>query len=66
MSREYHDASFHKAVNRPPNYSQLSGERQWEIDGALGILDWDGTHDPKACAICIAKLPAKTAREYNF
>jgi hypothetical protein len=30
------------AQKRPPNYSDLSPEAQWEIDRKLGILDWDG------------------------
>ena len=30
------------ATRRPPNYYQLSGEEQWEIDKQLDILDWDG------------------------
>ncbi len=33
------------ALRRPANHNQLSGEDQWEIDKALGILDWDG--DPR-------------------
>lgn len=33
---------FEKSFERPSNYFKLSGERQWEIDEALGILDWAG------------------------
>ena len=33
---------FEKSFQRPPNYFKLSGERQWEIDKDLGILDWLG------------------------
>lgn len=32
-----------KSFQRPSNYFELSGERQWEIDEDLGILDWDGS-----------------------
>lgn len=30
------------AYKRPPNYKSLTGGEQYEIDKALGILDWDG------------------------
>jgi hypothetical protein len=33
---------FEKSFERPTNYFKLSGRRQWEIDEALGILDWAG------------------------
>ena len=33
---------FEKSFQRPSNYFKLSGERQWEIDKELGILDWMG------------------------
>jgi hypothetical protein len=33
---------FEKSFERPSNYFELSGERQWEIDKNLGILDWLG------------------------
>lgn len=33
---------FEKSFQRPSNYFELSGERQWEIDKELGILDWMG------------------------
>ena len=33
---------FEKSFERPSNYFELSGERQWEIDKSLGILDWIG------------------------
>ena len=33
---------FEKSFQRPTNYFDLSPERQWEIDGCLGILDWMG------------------------
>jgi hypothetical protein len=32
-----------RALKRPAEYSQLSPDRQWEIDKKLGILDWDPT-----------------------
>lgn len=32
-----------KALFRPLDYLELSAQEQWEIDKALGILDWDGT-----------------------
>jgi len=34
---------FELSFQRPSNYFKLSGERQWEIDKDLGILDWMGT-----------------------
>jgi hypothetical protein len=33
---------FEASFGRPSNYFKLSGERQWEIDKSLGILDWEG------------------------
>ena len=30
---------FEKSFKRPKNFFDLSGERQWEIDKELGILD---------------------------
>jgi len=33
---------FEESFKRPTNYFSLSGEQQWEIDKALGILDWRG------------------------
>lgn len=33
---------FEKSFERPRNYFKLSPETQWEIDAALGILDWKG------------------------
>lgn len=33
---------FEKSFQRPSNYFKLSGERQWEIDKNLEILDWMG------------------------
>ena len=33
---------FEKSFQRPSNFFKLSGERQWEIDKNLGILDWIG------------------------
>ena len=33
---------FEKSFERPSNFFELSGERQWEIDKNLGILDWEG------------------------
>ena len=32
-----------KAKQRPADFATLSPKRQWAIDKALGILDWDGT-----------------------
>lgn len=34
-----------RARHRPPNFEELSVEKQGEIDRGLGIFDWDGTHD---------------------
>jgi len=33
---------FEQSFKRPSNYFKLSPELQWEIDEALGILDWTG------------------------
>lgn len=33
---------FEKSFERPTNYNQLPNQRQWDIDNALGILDWCG------------------------
>lgn len=33
------------AEHRPANFSELDEPTKWEIDRALGILDWDG--DPR-------------------
>ena len=30
---------FELLLRRPPNYFKLSGERQWQIDKDLGVLD---------------------------
>lgn len=42
---------FEQSFMRPSNFFELSGEEQWEIDKALGILDWVGddltTNDKK-------------------
>lgn len=34
---------FEKSFERPRSYFYLSEQEQWEIDKALGILDWDGS-----------------------
>ena len=31
---------FEKSFERPAVFFKLSEERQWDIDAALGILDW--------------------------
>jgi len=33
---------YEKSFQRPPNFFNLSGEEQWDIDYELGILDWIG------------------------
>lgn len=33
---------FEKSFQRPINFFKLTGEKQWEIDKKLGILDWVG------------------------
>ena len=33
---------FEKSFQRPSNYFKLSERQQWDIDSALGILDWEG------------------------
>ena len=33
---------FEKSFQRPSDFFELSGERQWKIDKELGILDWGG------------------------
>ncbi len=30
------------AAMRPSNFDELPEKKQWDIDKALGILDWDG------------------------
>lgn len=32
-----------QAKLRPANFKKLSVQEQWDIDKALGILDWDGS-----------------------
>lgn len=32
-----------QALKRPKDYVTLSTRRQWDIDGELGLLDWDPT-----------------------
>ena len=32
-----------RALCRPDDFFQLSGEQQWAIDKSLSILDWDGS-----------------------
>ena len=34
---------FERSFSRPKDYFQRSAREQWEIDRALGILDWEGT-----------------------
>jgi len=34
------NAAKQRARQRPANYDQLSPQEQWQIDKALGILDW--------------------------
>lgn len=31
------------AEQRPENFKELDPQTQWDIDKALGILDWDGS-----------------------
>lgn len=33
---------FERSFDRPWNYFYLTEDEQWEIDGKLGILDWEG------------------------
>jgi len=33
---------FEKTFMRPRNYFKLTPKQQWDIDAALGILDWTG------------------------
>lgn len=33
---------FERSFQRPRNYFLLSPQAQWDIDKALGILDWEG------------------------
>lgn len=33
---------FERSFQRPKDFFKLSAERQWAIDAALGILDWNG------------------------
>ena len=41
MTFEYSQAldDFERLLKRPSNYFKLSGERQWQIDKDLGVLD---------------------------
>lgn len=39
-------------MKRPFNYSSLSEREKWEIDDALGILDWDGSCPHKKEDMC--------------
>ncbi len=34
---------FEMSFHRPRNFFSLPASKQWEIDKALGILDWEGT-----------------------
>lgn len=34
---------FEKTFERPSNFFELSYAEQWDVDKALGILDWDGS-----------------------
>jgi len=34
---------FEESFKRPSNYFKLSPQKQWDIDAALGILDWEGS-----------------------
>lgn len=43
---------FEKSFQRPQNYFKLSGEQQWNEDGRLGILDWDGSCPHKHMEMC--------------
>jgi len=36
---------FEKSFERPSNFFQLDGQSQWDIDKALGILDWAGNEN---------------------
>ena len=38
--------------DRPDNYSSLPPDRQWEVDNALGINDWNGI-DIDAARACV-------------
>jgi len=33
---------FERSFDRPTNYFEMSEQIQWDIDRALGILDWIG------------------------
>lgn len=35
---------FERSFERPSNYFKLSESQQWDIDGQLGILDWEGAN----------------------
>ena len=37
------DSMSDRAKLRPSNFKNMTPEEQWEVDKALGILDWDGT-----------------------
>lgn len=54
------------ALQRPTNYSQLSAERQWDIDKSLGILDWDGLNLDAARECIEASDSARCVREFKM
>lgn len=54
---------FEKSFQRPRNFFALTARRQWEIDEALGILDWVGkglTPEDKVRYAAHYILPVKT------
>ena len=51
---------------RPPNYASLPASRQWEVDKALGILDWDGVDMVKARACVEAGDISLSANQFKM
>ncbi len=40
--------TVYQALRRPADYDTLTPREQWEIDKALGLLDWDPTPEEAA------------------
>lgn len=53
----YPESAHLRSMMRPPNFEQLPTAEQWQIDRALGLLDWDGTDD---------RVPAEPTEPMNL
>jgi hypothetical protein len=54
------------ALQRPSNFGQLPTDRQWEIDKALGILDWAGIDLDEARKVVEAKDVTAAAQRFKM